>query len=354
MLSLRGDRAHFDAARPTNDPDFFSKIRQKSLDRVGGGNINNKVRIEPPHQAARVAVGALFTLTLAAVPVYPQDLTPRAYVITPAGSHAVILSYAFSKGAVLVDPTVPIEDLTGTLQVPALGYYHSFSFLGRSSNVTLIAPYLRGNFEATVDDVFTQVYRSGLADARVRFAVNLYGGRAMNPREYVKWNEKRLVGVSLTVAIPTGQYDPARVINAGTNRWGFKPEMGFTRRWNRWVADWYIGGWFFTPNNKYFPGQSRRTQAPILSGEGHFGYYVTPRLWASFDANFWAGSRTTVNGVEKQDLQRNSRIGATVSFPITRHQALTFSYSEGAYIAIGGDYRTFAAAWQYSWITSPR
>jgi hypothetical protein len=38
-----------------------------------------------------------------------QDLTPRAYVITPVRSHALIFSYVYN-GEILLDPTVPIED----------------------------------------------------------------------------------------------------------------------------------------------------------------------------------------------------------------------------------------------------
>ena len=97
-----------------------------------------------------------------------------------------------------------------------------------------------------------------------------------------------------------------------------------------------------------------RTQKPVGAVEGHWGYYVRPRLWTSFDVNFWAGSRSTVDGVEKQDQQRNSRIGGTVSIPVNRRHSVKFSYSQGAYVTIGGAYKTLTAAWQYSWIKMPK
>ena len=288
------------------------------------------------------------------MPLYAQDLTPRAYVITPTGSHAVILSTSFNKGAVLADPTVPIEGARSSFQLPVLGYYQSLNVLSRSSNVTVILPYVHGDFEGRVNESLIQAYRSGLADARVRFSVNLNGGPAMHLGEFLKWSEKRLIGASLTISIPLSQYDPARLINPGTNRWGFKPEIGVSRRWRRWVADWYTGAWFFTNNGRFFPGQSLRTQAPLGVVEGHLDYYLKPRLWASLDANFWAGNRSTIDGVEKKDQQRNSRIGATLSIPINRHQSVKFSYSQGAYVTIGGDFRTMTVAWQYAWIAQPR
>lgn len=287
----------------------------------------------------------------ACLPLHSQDLTPRAYLITPVGSHAVTLSSSFNSGNVLVDPSVPIEDAKGKFQVPILGYSQSFDWRGRSSNLTLIVPYVYGTFSGNVNGSFTQAYRSGLADTRVRFAVNLSGGPAMGLREFLKWHEKRLLGASLTISIPTGQYDSRRLVNAGTNRWGFKPELGYTRRWRHWVLDGYAGAWFYTANNAFYPGQSLRTQKPIGAIEGHLGYYVRPRLWVSMDANFWVGNRSTIDHIEKPDQQRDSRVGVTASVPITRNQSAKVGYSQGAYVTVGGAFRTLSLGWQYSWIT---
>jgi hypothetical protein len=140
------------------------------------------------------------------------------------------------------------------------------------------------------------------------------------------------------------------VINPGTNRWGFKPELGVSRRWGKWILDAYGGIWFFTANDEFFPGRSYRTQSPIYVGEGHFGYSLKPGLWCTLDGNLWAGGRSTVDGEENSDRQKNSRIGGTLSVPISKHQSLKFSISTGAYVTIGGDYRTAAIAWQYSWV----
>ena len=284
-----------------------------------------------------------------------QDLAPRAYLITPTGSNAVILSYSFFDGSVFTDATLPIQDFKARYHAEVLSYYRAFNFLGRSANVTGSLPYALGNFQAIVAGAENRVYRSGLADARVRFSVNLKGGPAMSLNEYLDWHEKTVLGASLTVVAPTGQYDPARVINPSIHRWSFKPELGMSRRWqSRWALDLYAGGWFFTPNNQYYPGTYTRNQRPVGVGEVHLSYYVTPRFWTSLDGNFWFGGRTAVNGIDKADFQRNSRIGATVALPLNQHQTLKFSYSRGAYISIGGDYQNVSAGWAYSWISRRR
>ena len=61
-----------------------------------------------------------------------------------------------------------------------------------------------------------------------------------------------LLGASLVVIAPTGQYDPMHVINWGINRWAFKPELGYSQRWGHWVLDGYGGVWFYTTNSAFF------------------------------------------------------------------------------------------------------
>jgi hypothetical protein len=203
-------------------------------------------------------------------------------------------------------------------------------------------------------------YRSGFLPASLRFSVNIKGGPAMNAQEFSKWNQKTILGVSLRVVPLTGQYDPTKLINLGTNRWAFKPELGYSRRWGHWLLDGYGGAWFYTTNPEFFshnqfsPGTNTQSQSPIGSFEGHVSYDFKPRLWVSLDGNYWFGGRTSLNGVQSPDtLQRNSRVGFTASVPLTRNQSLKFSYNNGAYIKYGGNFQNISIAWQYSWLGRP-
>src|ERR1700704_4482101 len=135
-----------------------------------------------------------------------QDLSPRAYVITPVHSNAVILTWSFYSGSILFDGTAPITGATGRYNVPILSYYHSFSFFGRSANVTASLPYAVGNFQGDVLGQSRSIYRSGMADSTFRVSVNLVGGPAMQAKEMAKWKQGRVLGVSLKVVSPTGQY----------------------------------------------------------------------------------------------------------------------------------------------------
>jgi hypothetical protein len=286
-----------------------------------------------------------------------QDLTPRAYVVTPVRSNAVTLTNIFNDGKLLFDGSVPITGATARLNVPALSLYRAISVFGRSANVSATLPYGVGTFKGTVVGAEVSAHRSGLLDASFRFAVNLKGGPAMSMDEMRNWRQGTLLGASLKVVAPTGQYDPTRLINLGGNRWAFKPELGVSRRSGHWIVDAYAAGWFFTRNpeffsrNQYFPGTQDQTQDAVGALELHLSYDVRPRLWVSLDGNFWFGGRTSLNGVVNPDtLQKSSRLGVTASFPLTRHQTIKVGYADGAYVRFGGDYRVASLAWQFTWV----
>ena len=290
-----------------------------------------------------------------------QDLAPRAYVITPLHWNAVTLTYTYNTGSLLFDGAVPITGATANISAPSITYYHALNFFGRSANILASLPYGVGNFQGHAIGAEQHAYRSGLLDSVYRFSVNLKGGPAIPAREFQKWRQKMLIGVSFKVVAPTGQYDPTKLINWGNNRWAFKPELGYSQRWGHWVLDAYAAGWFFTTNqeffshNEFFPGTQTQSENPVVAFEGHLSYDFKPRLWVSLDGNFWHGGETSLSGVPNlATVQKDSRVGVTASIPITKHQSLKISYNNGAYINYGGNYQNISLAWQYSWIGLPK
>ena len=291
---------------------------------------------------------------------FAQELNPRAYVIVPLNTTAISVGYSHLDGDLQFDGAVPITGATEKINVMALGLYHAFDLLGRSANVAVGLPYAIGDVSGTVADVPKNAHRSGLLDSFVRLSVNLIGGPAMSREEFSKWQQRTLLGVSLKIVAPTGQYDPTRLINWGSNRWAFKPEIGFSQRWGHWILDGYAAVWFYTTNpeffshNQFFPGVRSKTESPVTAFETHLSYDVRPRLWISLDANFWAGGETSVNGVSNTaSYQRSSRVGITASIPLTAHHSIRISYSDGAYVRNGGNYRSIFASWQYGWLGWP-
>jgi hypothetical protein len=219
---------------------------------------------------------------------------------------------------------------------------------GRSASLTLTAPYVYMSASATLDDSFVEGDRAGWATPRARLAVNLLGGPALTPKEFAQYKQRRNLGVSLTVAPPGGQYTSDHVINFGTNRWAFKPEIGYSSIQGKWIFEAAAGVWIFTTNTDA-PGGVTRRQDPIGSFQGHISYSFKPGLWLALTANYFTGGRTSIDGVEMDDLQKNSRIGLTLSLPMGRGKSVKLAAHTGAVTSIGADFDIATIAYQILW-----
>ncbi len=280
---------------------------------------------------------------------HAQELVPAAYTPAPVGINLVVLTGGYSKGEVSFDPSLPVEDASARIHAWSVGYGRTFGFFGRAANVTVIAPYVVGDLEGVYIGEQTSVERSGPADAVLRFGVNFLGVPAMDREAFGGYRPRTLLGASLLVRAPTGEYDPSKLINIGANRWGFKPEVGVVHVVGKWAFDAYLGGWFFTDNSDFYGGRTRN-QAPILSTQVHVRYFVSRELWAALDGNFWYGGRTKVEGVANDDLQRNSRVGLTVAWRVAPKHGLRLAASRGAFTRIGGDFTSIGVSYSYTWM----
>ena len=293
---------------------------------------------------------AVLTLAMLARPAGAQDLEPRAYSAAPIGLNFVLLGYTYSTGDVLLDPTLPVEDVRATVNALVVGIGRTFNLFGRTALAVAAQPYAVGDVSGRVGEQAASVSRSGLADSRLKLSMNFLGGRAMTPRDFARAPRSTILGASIAVVPPVGQYYPARLINLGANRWAFKPEVGISKPIGRWTVDAYGGVWLFTSNDQFYTGTSHRRQDPIFAAQGHMSYTWRQRLWTAFDVTWYSGGTTTINDVGKADLVRNARGGATLSLPLGGRQQLKLAYSGAISTRIGGTFRTIGAAWQFSWL----
>lgn len=281
-----------------------------------------------------------------------QELDPRAYTPVPINGNLVISAFTYQKGDVLLDPSLPITDLSAELAIATLGYARTFSFFGKYANIGFGLPGAWVSAEGNVFEERREATRTGLGDARVKLAVNLVGGPALTPAEFARAKPKTVLGASLTVSTPTGEYFPDKMINLGANRWAFKPEVGVSHPIGRWLLDAYVGVWLFTVNDDFYGG-TRRTQDPLGTVQFHVSYTVRPGLWIAGDATFYSGGRSYVSDVAKQDFQSNSRVGLTASVPLARRHTVKVSLATGATTRTGQDFDTIGVAYQFAWFDKP-
>ncbi len=296
--------------------------------------------------AAR-ATGLVGLVLVTCAPLSAQELEPKAYSASPVGATFLVTSVARSAGSIVFDPSIPITDVDARINAAFFGVGTTFGLVGKLALVSVAIPYAWGEVSGRVFEEARTVTRSGVADTRVRFSVNLRGNDAMHLGEFVKAPRKAIVGTSVTLLVPTGEYDRTKLINLGNHRWGFKPEVGLAVPIGRWDIDAYTGVWLFTANDDFFPGSKERTQDPILAIQGHVSYTFKPRLWLAVDSTWYSGGKSRVDGGEPTAAVANSRLGATLSIPASRRQSLKIAYSNGVSVRTGTDFSTIAVGWQF-------
>jgi hypothetical protein len=306
-------------------------------------------RFPAPISAARAVLFLVCVLLLcSAGKARAQQLEPRAYSLSPVGTNFFGTACFYQSGGAVLDPSLPIENVQARVQTAIPFYGRTFGLFGRLASLSVLAPFAYAVVEGDVQEARKSVDRTGFGDPAMRLAVNLFGGPALTPKEFRAFKQGTTLGTSLTVFAPFGQYDPAKLINLGTNRWAFRPELGLSHPLGPWDLELSAGVWLFTDNNDFFGGKVRR-QDPLLSLQTHIVYTIRPRMWAAVDFIYYGGGSTTVDGQSKNDRQDNTRGGLTLAVPVTAHQSLKLSWSRGVSTRVGTAFETFGVAWQVFW-----
>lgn len=294
----------------------------------------------------------LIILAFSSLKVYSQDLDPRAYVRVPIKTTTMVTGFAYSYGEVVTDVVSPIQNIKADVQAASVGVAHSFNFFGLSSNAMVALPYSWAQVSGEVGDQQRRITRSGFADIRTRFSVLFMGAPAATLQEIRKKpTRKTILGASINVIVPTGQFFSDKLINLGTNRWSFRPELALSQPISkRWMFDLYTGIWFFTDNDHFYPGKSIRSQRPMGAFQCHLSYNINPAAWVAFNATYYTGGSSAIDGIAKDDRQSNARVGVTAVVPTSKLSAIRLAASTGAVVRLGQNFTSFSIGWQHSWI----
>lgn len=277
-----------------------------------------------------------------------QEMEPRSFTNAPIGLNFFIAAYAYSEGGVSVDPSVPLTNANIETDLALLAYARVFEVAGQSAKVDFVLPY--GRLKGTADYLGSPVEReiSGLADPRLRFSMNFIGAPALSLEEFRNYQQDLIVGGSVQVSLPVGQYDADRLVNLGTNRWFIKPELGVSKAWGPWSLELSASATFFSDNDDFLGGR-RREQDPVYTLQQHLVYGFRSGVWMAVTAAQLKGGRTMLDGVRKDDMQKSSRVGVTLALPIDRHNSLKLFANSGVTIRTGTDFDTVGLAWQHRW-----
>lgn len=277
-----------------------------------------------------------------------QEMEPRTYGNVPTGVNVAALTYSYSTGDIVADASSPIQGLELSTNTIGAGYVRTFGLFNKLCRIQAAIPFVFIDGTARLQGRDTAGSRTGFADMRVRLGINLFGSPAYKPKDFAKYKEKIVFGASVVVQVPTGQYFEEKFINIGSNRWGIKPELGVSGRFGPMSGEFYTGFWFFTKNNEYVKTNTLEQQ-PLFTFQGHISYTFPSRIWIALSGAYVNGGETKVNGVFKNNYQRNFRTGATISVPVNPSFSIKGSYQTGVATRAGGDFSIYTVGLQYSW-----
>jgi hypothetical protein len=257
------------------------------------------------------------------------------------------MGYSHVSGDVIFDRTVPLYGVDSDINVAVLAYMQTLGLWGRTSSFLVELPYSSGYTQGFVGETPAQRDFSGIGDLKLSLQVNLLGAPSMSVEEFLEYrtHPRPILGASLKVIAPTGEYYSDRLINVGTNRWATRLQLGsIIPVTDTWLLELEGGVWFFSDDDEFLPG--RREQDPIFSAQANLIKRIRPGLWASLDFTYFGGGRQTIGGEELDDEQHNMKIGGTVVIPFADRHAIKLGYANGARTKYGSDFDQFLVTYQ--------
>jgi len=280
--------------------------------------------------------------------VYAGEIEPRSYVNTPVGVNFLLAGYSYSEGGLSTVSSSPIKDAELKIDYGILAYARSLDVWGKSGKIDVIMPYAHLSGDAMVADELRKRNVSGLTDPRFRFSVNFYGAPALSLPEFANYQQDLIIGASIQVSAPLGQYDEEKLVNLGNNRWFIKPDVGISKALGDFVVELSTGVFIFSDNEDFFGGKVLE-QEPVYTSQIHVTYNLGRGVWAALSGTYDYGGRTTVDGLRNDDLQKNSRVGGTVAFPLNQQNSIKIFANSAVETTVGSDYDMFGILWQHRW-----
>jgi hypothetical protein len=292
-----------------------------------------------------------FAIAAASFPgvVHGQFTDPRTYSESPVGLNQLELDYAVAHADASLDASLVVSGANLELNAGTAAYTRSFELAHRLAWVEAAVPF--GSIGGSVTGTRISGSVTGAGDASLEIATLLKGGPALSAADLASYMPTTIIGVSLTVTGPTGKYDPDKLLNLGSDRWSFKPQIAISHPFGReqkWQVDGYANAYFFTDNSAY-RGREILRQEPLLGIEGHLSYSFTSDLWTSLDANYSFRGDTVVDGVDQQDSQKHLTIGTETSWSVTSRNSLVFVLAKSVMHDNAPDYKGVAVKYFYSW-----
>jgi hypothetical protein len=265
------------------------------------------------------------------------------------GLNQLSLGYGFVRANASLDTSLIIEGAKLNLNTGLLDYTRGVNFFHRFAWVEASVP-LAG-LNGAVTGTIVQGSVTGAGDSSFEFGTLLKGGPALSPQEFPTYEPKTTFGLSVTITAPTGSYNADKVLNLGSDRWSFKPEVAVSHPFGQnhnWEVDGYANVYFFTDNTSYH-GREILRQEPLTGFEGHLSYSFSSNVWASIDTRYAFRGDTHVDGVDQHSSQQNATVGSEVSVSLSPRHSLLFLFAKAVLYKNAPASTGFTIKYIYMW-----
>ncbi|RLB69892.1 MAG: transporter [Deltaproteobacteria bacterium] len=245
------------------------------------------------------------------------------------GTNFAGVGYVYAEADIFVDPALLLEDVEMELHTWAAKYIRTFELFEKSARFDLTQAYQEGKWTGLLNGVSASASRKGWSDTFVRLAVNLYGAPPLSGKEFAAYRSEvkieTIVGMALTVRLPTGKYMEDKLINLGQNRFVFRPQFGVIHTRGKWTTEVTGEAAFYTDNDEFFNGK-RLEQKPLYIIHTHLIHTFRPGLWVGASLGYDYGGENSIDGTDKDN--RKQEIGWAFSFgyPINRYSGIKVAY----------------------------
>lgn len=278
-----------------------------------------------------------------------QFTDARNYDNTPVGTNQAELGYAYARANSSIDTSIVISDAHLNLNQGTVSYTRYFGLLHRLMWAEAAVPFagLGGGISGTS----VQGSTTGAGDSNFQVAMLLKGGPALTVAEFEGYRPTSSLGLSFTMIAPTGAYHSDKLLNLGSDRWSFKPELAFTQPFGpeqKWQFSAYGNVAFFTDNTTYRGRQVLR-QEPLPGLEGHISYSFKDSIWASLDTRYSFRGTTSVDGVDQVNPQQNFILGSELNVSLNSRNSLLFAFARAVVHQNGPALTGFNVRYDYVW-----
>ena len=286
-------------------------------------------------------------------PCSGEDMEPRRWAHLPIDTNFIGAAYAFTKADIDFDPVLKIEDGQMEMHTWAAKYIRTFALFEKTARIDLLQVYQKGRWTGLLDSVLTTVRRSGWYDTNLRFAINLFGSPSLQGKEYADYRAatavETIIGSGLSVQLPTGDYMDDKLINLGTNRFTFRPQIGVVHNRGNWSFETTGLIALYTDNNDFFNGR-KLEQDPLYIIHSHLIYTFHPGIWGGASVGYDYGGQSTVDGTSKDDRKQNLYWACSFGFPLNRYLGAKIAYvGSRTQESTGIDSDTFSVGFSAFW-----